>query len=242
MRLYVYCVVSGMDTLPDQALKGLSGGEVRLVSAGNLEALVSEFEGDIVPITGDHVIAHQRVIRSLLDLTTPLPVRFGTLASEAQLGSYLAGRQTALLKRLDAVRGCVEMSVKVIWPTSSAATPEIGSSNDKTMGIGTAFLTAKREAILGDVALAKEATDLSLWLKGNFSSLIRDEQVNLRPRERMVLAADHLVERERLEVYRNRLSEVRQERPDLHFLLSGPWPPYSFANIDLEFKSQFGVS
>jgi len=32
------------------------------------------------------------------------------------------------------------------------------------------------------------------------------------------------------------------ERPELHFLTSGPWPPYTFANIDLEFETQFGVS
>jgi len=36
--------------------------------------------------------------------------------------------------------------------------------------------------------------------------------------------------------------QARDERPDLHFLLSGPWPPYSFANIELDVKTQFGVS
>jgi hypothetical protein len=58
----------------------------------------------------------------------------------------------------------------------------------------------------------------------------------------MVLAAAHLVERGRLPAYRKGLGAARTERPDLHFLISGPWPPYSFANIDLEFNSQFGVS
>jgi hypothetical protein len=38
------------------------------------------------------------------------------------------------------------------------------------------------------------------------------------------------------------LKLARGERAELRFLTSGPWPPYSFANIDLEFKTQFGVS
>jgi hypothetical protein len=38
------------------------------------------------------------------------------------------------------------------------------------------------------------------------------------------------------------VQEIRNNRPDLSIRLSGPWPPYSFANIELEFKSQFGVS
>jgi hypothetical protein len=50
------------------------------------------------------------------------------------------------------------------------------------------------------------------------------------------------VERGAVEAYRLRLKEARSERPELKFLVSGPWPPYSFANIDLEFRNQFGVS
>src|SRR4029453_17971856 len=119
MRLYVYCVVDPIEGLPDESLRGLSNKEVRLIKAGALEVLVSGFENDNVPITEDNVIAHQRVIRSVLELPTPLPFRFGTLVSESQLNSYLESRQPALLKKLAALRGCVEMSVKVIWPASS---------------------------------------------------------------------------------------------------------------------------
>jgi gas vesicle protein GvpL/GvpF len=50
------------------------------------------------------------------------------------------------------------------------------------------------------------------------------------------------VERDFVDEYRARLKVARAERPDLHFLVSGPWAPYSFANIDLEFTTRFGVS
>ena len=72
--------------------------------------------------------------------------------------------------------------------------------------------------------------------------MVRDEQVTTRPSEKLLLAAAYLVERTKIKQYRNKITEVRAKRPELHFLLSGPWPPYSFANIELEFKSQFGVS
>jgi hypothetical protein len=182
------------------------------------------------------------VIRSVLDVTTPLPFRFGTLVNESQLLSYLESRRSALLKKLVALQGCVEMSVKVIWSTPSAEAAKTSPSANEWQGSGTAFLTAKRAEILGDEVLARRASDLSTWLNAQLNSQVRDEQVSLRPRERMVLAAAHLVERERLPAYRNGLKAARTERPELHFLVSGPWPPYSFANIDLEFKSQFGVS
>ena len=83
---------------------------------------------------------------------------------------------------------------------------------------------------------------MSTWLRENLGGLIRDEQVTIRPAERLVLAAAHLIERGKITQYRQKAAETCQIRPELHFLLSGPWPPYSFANIDLEFKTQFGVS
>jgi hypothetical protein len=239
MRLYVYCVVNAIDSPLDEPFKGLGHKEVGLIRAGKLEALVSAFAGDNVPITEENVLTHQSVIRSVLEITTPLPFRFGTLVTESQLSSYLESRQLALLKKLDALQGCVEMSVKVIWPTPEGTTV---SSDDRQQGSGTAFLTAKKEEILGDATLARMASDLSVWLNRHLHGLVREEQVNLRPREKLVLAAAHLVERGRLPAYKNGLGAARVERPDLHFLISGPWPPYSFANIDLEFKSQFGVS
>ncbi|HKE59052.1 MAG TPA: GvpL/GvpF family gas vesicle protein [Pyrinomonadaceae bacterium] len=239
MRLYVYCVVNPIASPPDKPLRGLGDKEVRSIRSGKLEVLVSAFVGDNVAITEENVVTHQRVIRSVLEFTTPLPFRFGTLVTESQLSSYLESRQVALLEKLDALQGCVEMSVKVIWPT-----PEITAvnSDDQSQRSGTAFLAAKKEEILGDATLSQRAGDLSLWLSGHLGGLVREEQVNLRPRDRLVLAASHLVEREQLSAYKLGLGAARAERPELHFLVSGPWPPYSFANIDLEFKSQFGVS
>jgi hypothetical protein len=79
-------------------------------------------------------------------------------------------------------------------------------------------------------------------LHDHVDALIRDEQVTMRPSEKLVLAAAHLVERDRIPQYREKMTAARKNRPQLHFLFSGSWPPYSFANIELEFKTQFGVS
>jgi hypothetical protein len=108
--------------------------------------------------------------------------------------------------------------------------------------MGTNFLAEKRRQIIGDEQRAAEATGISTWLHESLSELIRAEQVTIRPTERLVLAAAHLIERDKITQYRQKAAETCQNRPDLHFLLSGPWPPYSFANIELEFKTQFGVS
>jgi len=237
MKLYAYCLAEDLGAV-ERLPRGISGAHVRLLNIAGLSVLVNDSEDNPVPVTRENALAHAAVVRSVLDQTTPLPFRFGTLLTEEQLQSYIAARKPALESKLAHVRGCVEMSVKIIWDVpkdTEAQQPEHASD-------GTAFLAAKRRQILGDEHTATEAANLSTWLQQQVSGLARDEQITVRPSEKLVLSAAHLVERASIAEYRQKIGRARENRPELHFLVSGPWPPYSFANIELEFKSQFGVS
>ena len=240
MKLYAYCLVEDLDTL-DAPVRGISGAAARLIKMDELGILVSDSESDAIPVTRENALTHAAVVRSVLDRTTPLPFRFGTLVTEQQLSSYISARKPALLTKLAHVRGCVEMSVKIIWEPSTDNHEE-PAGNQLNMGAGATFLAGKRREILGDERRSTEATGISAWLRETVSGLTRDEQVTVRPSEKLVLSAAHLVEWPTLPKYRERVVTARQARPELHFLVSGPWPPYSFANIELEFKTQFGVS
>jgi hypothetical protein len=238
MKLYVYCLADDIDVLEDPA-SGISGAPVRLLKTHDFSVLVSDLDADVVQVTRENALAHAAVIRSILDRTTPLPFRFGTLVTEQQLVNYLSARKPALKTKLAEVRGCVEMSVKIIRePTAQESAPD----ENVDQGTGTSFLAQKRREILGGEQSAAEAATVSTWLHDKVGGLIRTEHVTLRPTEKLILAAAHLVERAKVKKYRENMAEACQSRPDLHFLLSGPWPPYSFANIELEFKTQFGVS
>jgi Gas vesicle synthesis protein GvpL/GvpF len=237
MKLYAYCLAEDFDT-PDHSPPGIDEAPVKLLKIENLALLISETDLDAVPVTKENALAHAAVVRSILDQTTPLPFRFGTLVTEQQLSNYISARKPALEKKLAHVRGCVEMSVKIIWEVPSRKS----IANAGPQGAGTTFLAEKQREIFGGEQRAKQAAEISDWLREGVSGLTRDEQVTVRPSERLLLSAAHLVERVNIEQYRAQLGEARKNRPELHFLVSGPWPPYSFANIELEFPMQFGVS
>ncbi len=238
MKLYVYCLVEGVETLEGPV--GISGASVKVLKTENLSVLVSDLDADSVPVTRENALTHASVVRSVLDYSTPLPFRFGTVVTEQQLTSYVSAHKPALETKLASVRGCVEMNVKIIWENSGEKQAPPQDVNQE--GAGTAFLKEKRRQIIGDEHRAAEAAKISTWVHENLSTVIRDEQVTLSPMERLVLSAAHLIERGKILPYREAVAEMRQKRPELHFLSSGPWPPYSFANIGLEFKTQFGVS
>ncbi|HEX3252456.1 MAG TPA: GvpL/GvpF family gas vesicle protein [Pyrinomonadaceae bacterium] len=238
MKLYAYCLVEDPDTF-DASTRGISGAAVRLQQIDEYGVLVSDFDSDTVAVTRDNALDHAAVVRSVLDRTTPLPFRFGTLVTDEQLRSYISARKPALHTRFELVRGCVEMSVKIIREVS---TDNKEREPQEAVTSGTTFLQEKRREIRGSEQSAAEAKNISTWLHDQVKTLTRDEQVTLRPSEKLVVAAAHLVERDKIPQYKQRMASIRENRPELHFLFSGPWPPYSFANIELEFKSQIGVS
>ena len=238
MKLYVYCLVEALDELP-RPLHGISGAEVRLLSWDNLSLLVSDFAGEVVPVSRENAMAHAAVVQNILASTTPLPFRFGTLVTEEQLRSYVAAKREELAAKLKRVRGSVEMSVKMIWDREWTPEPATNTGHEKP---GTAFLSEKRREILGGEARADEAERVAEWLEGQVYEVVTETYLTKNPTEKLLLASAHLVKRDDLPRYRTLIKDARQQRPELHFLVSGPWAPYSFANIDLEFNRHFGVS
>ena len=238
MKFYVYCLAENINNLATP-VTGISRAKVELLKVDDFSLLVSEFDGDsALPVTRDNALAHAAVVSSVLSETTPLPFRFGTVSSEEKLRSYVTARREALKAKLAQVRGCVEMSVKIIWNVEEKDV-KVESPEE---GPGARFLKEKRLAILGGERRAEQAKQVASWLNEQVHALVRDEEVSLCPTEKLIVAAAHLVPREGSAEYRARLGNARQMRPDLHFLVSGPWPPYSFCNIELEFKTRFGVS
>ena len=243
MKLYVYCIVDNLDTW-NSTEPGVAGASVRLIKIDEIAVLVSDCEIDNFSATRENALAHAVVVRNAFVEETPLPFRFGTLISEQQLRNYVQSHKQAIENKLAHVRGCAEMNVRVTWGRATdevAHTPE--SKHAAPHGPGTAFLADKRREILGDERSTAQAAELSDLLREYVGSFIRDEQISLRPSETVILAkVDHLVERPTIQNYREQMAKGVRERPELHFLVSGPWPPYSFANIELEFPMQFGVT
>lgn len=239
MRLYVYCLADGVERL-NQTPAGVSSASVQIVElADGISALVSTCRVDDFQVSRKNALAHHEVVRSITEQITPLPARFGTLVTAEQLRNYVSTHQQAIKSQLAHVRGRVEMTVRMIRTIAGKDTPK--PSNE--VGPGTAFLLEKRKELLGDEAEAAQKAELSAWLRETLGNLIKEEKIALTPSQTVILArADHLIERVNVPEYRTKMAQAVAERPEIRFMVSGPWPPYSFANIELEFSSQFGVS
>ena len=231
MKLYAYCLFADLDAF-DNSISGVSAAAVRVLKMEDISVLVSDCEA--VPATQQNMLAHAAVIRAVFTQTTPVPFRFGTLATEQQLHTFITNNKRALANKLAHVSGCVEMDLKTTWQSSNSSP----TKPNPAAGPGTAFLIEKRRELIGDDQALAERAELSTFLRTELGSLIKDEKISLGPSEKTALAkVYHLVESTRMREYRTKVEELCGKRPELQLEVSGPWPPYSFANIELEFGS-----
>jgi hypothetical protein len=112
MALHVYRVVAAAATLPG-VLRDRQEAAVRLVVHGDLAAVVSEIDAD-ARVRRDDLLAHARVLETLVEGSTVLPMRFGVIVEtdEGVAHNILEAGENRLTSMLNSFDGLVQLTVK----------------------------------------------------------------------------------------------------------------------------------
>ena len=223
MGCYVYCIVPIGHTPGN--IHGIDRQPVSQLEGAGLGCWVSLLDKRPEPSL-DRVREHNAVIQAAVtDTVTPVPIRFGQwLESTPALLELLAqnaGRYTTLLAQF---AGALEFGLRVLdpdRPSRVSTTAEAAS--------GTAYLTALRDQLRGAELDQPEIAALRAVLHEAFEDTVKSEQFEPLRTSHGLLSVTHLVDRSRFDAYRATVVRVRAQQPQLRFLATGPWPPYSFA-------------
>ncbi len=212
--------------MPPPGLTGLQGSPVTVLSAGAIDVWVSHMDK---PQPGVALLQeHNAVVEAAVtEQVTPVPLRFGQwLEDEAALRSALEAKADLYREKLHEFAGCLEFGLRFLDPARNAEARDVHPSAATS---GTAYmqaLAAGREAEQQQRALAGQVHERVQQVLGH---LVRAGQEEDLKTPQAVLTLSHLVARVHFDEYRARARDLRAEFPALRLLVSGPWPPYSFA-------------
>jgi Gas vesicle synthesis protein GvpL/GvpF len=209
--LYLYAFVP-QPPQPTEA-RGVDGRVPKPVRLESIAAFVAHVDGALEP-TDEHVLAHARVIDALAAANDAvLPVRFGRGFRDARdLEVAVAPRAPALARRLDEVRGCVELGLHVVAPAQQPVTAASGGD----------YLRRR----LRDVLRAEELADrIHAPLAEHAYESTRTNGAGATA----LLRASYLVPRGDVDRFRACVEDLQRRHGELAFACTGPWPPYSFA-------------
>jgi hypothetical protein len=222
--IYAYCVVPA-EHRPPGDLVGVAGAPVAYAEAAGLGVWVSVSDRPQVAV--EAVQAHNHVVEvAVTETVTPVPLRFGQwLESAAALSAAIGERSGDYRAKLERFAGCLEFGLRILDPAAGEAR-EVQAADVTS---GREYMAALRE----NTRLADQQRAVSDQVQSRVHDLlqdiVRDEHVDTAHTKHAVLAVTHLVAREHFDEYRGRARDLRTIFPALRLLLSGPWPPYSFA-------------
>jgi hypothetical protein len=232
MPTYVYCLLTPTDDAPPDDLRGVDGAPVRVVRAGSVDAWVSEIVSRSPAPSVEGARMHDAVVRQALGRQTPLPARFGqTFASDAELIASVRRREETFVCALERVRGAVEMTVRVLAvETVTDARPESAQAAT-AVTTGRAYLERLRERHVRTRAWEQEAEFLLRRVAAAVRGLVRAEVRAVATQPARSLSISHLVNHDSVSLYRESLGALADTVAGSRVVISGPWPPYSFAEI-----------
>ena len=150
---------------------------------------------------------------------TVLPLRFGTeLAREEQMAGVIADRHDDLLTSLARLCRKAEVGIRVTCEPPSQTRPA-------TQECGRDFLHARARERRRAEAVVRE-------LHEPLSALSRASRLRRPPTPPAILVATYLVDAERVGEFRRSAAELARWLPAVRVMVTGPWPPYSFVDVE----------
>lgn len=185
--------------------------------------------------------AHQNVIDALTAVTTPLPLRLGTVfQDDSGVRVMVEEHEKEFRHALDRLDGRVEWGVKVYagngeeGPTESAApTARPASGRD--------YLRQRRRRTVAHEEMWQKADEFARRLHDVLSAHAEDSRLHVPQSAtlsgasgRNVLNAAYLVPRARSEEFVELVDRTGDDAPGIRVELTGPWAPYSFTGLTTE--------
>jgi len=223
---------------------GLGGQEVESVACRDLSAVISNAPMGKYVVNKENLLAHQRVLEQAMKEHTVLPVRFCTVAANAEeIRRLLERRYQELRHLLRDMDGRVELGVKAFWRNMELIFQELVDENEKlkrlkaTIAEKPARQTHAQRIAIGEMVQAaleakkeREGEELLRALK----KLSVDWRLNRTIADKMLLNAAFLVDRAREKEFDDLMERLDlRYRARIKFAYVGPVPPYNFVNITL---------
>ncbi|MCX6241205.1 MAG: GvpL/GvpF family gas vesicle protein [Bacteroidetes bacterium] len=251
MKLLIYAIVSVKDapgTLNSllTGMKGTSGMPLYSVPFNEVSVVVSNINSEGLNASQTDAIGYAGLIETLAQKFTLLPMRFGSvMGSTQEIADMLGKNMNEILRNLEKVEDKFEFGLKIFCDSEkvraglkakSAASaklidkpaPEIKHS------VYLDYVNQKLKEHRLEELLMAYVDSVIAEIKGTLARLNSIDKFRKTGAEKNIIDAVFLLDKNKKAELIKVVEGFKKQYPELDFILTGPWPPYSFIDITIK--------
>jgi len=228
----LHCYAACRPDLAIAGLTGVAGTAVEVLAEGPVAVLASPLPPGAELDNEESLAAHARVVQQAFEAGVVVPLRFPTVApSRHELrDQFLQPLRRSILRALDRLDGHEEVRVRLRYDEDRAVAEVVAGvprlarlrgRSDTALALGEAIVAELRHRAGREAGAALKV----------LRPLCADLEVDALGGEHDVLVASALVKRGATDRIAQALQRWAGSRPAVELQVTGPLPPYSFAEL-----------
>jgi len=251
MKKLIYAILS-LDDNPDRRIAippeitGIPGDKLHLIRQGGIAAVAGNTNGDAVDTVRKAALQYAGIIENLSFHFTLLPVRFGSvMESEDAVTRMLEKNATAILANLQKVDNRFEFGLKIfcdseklsaflVNKTDPAASTNDPPPTDLPPSVYRDYVNKKLKAHRLEEMMLAYVDSVIAVITSKVSALTSISRFTKMASTSNLIDAVFLLEKEKKDELVVTIAGLMEEHPMLTFMLTGPWPPYNFVDLNIK--------
>ena len=246
--LYLYCITKALYK-PLINVVGIGNANVRAFQYEDIVAILSEVVMAKIPVSNGNVLRHAAVIEAVRKEQTVLPMRFSSVFhGDTAMLEFLKSRYAAFVSDLGQLHDTLEMGIRVIQKkvqnteiTQSGVKQEFGVGEQLTASPtpdlqppaspAMSYLQQRRIYYASQDENDEWVHEIVKTCHAQFEDICIKHKRDLHTSFSQGVALNYLIHKDSLNEFKNRFNDLKSSLNELHFLCSGPWPPYHFVSL-----------
>src|SRR3989304_319060 len=239
---YIYCII-GTKQERNFGPIGIGSDEVLTIGYDDLSMVVSNHPMTKFVVNRENMLAHEKVIEEVMqEFDGVLPVRFGTIASNAdEIRNLLDRRYREFKNALRDADHKVELGVKGVWKNMDVIFKEVVDENKAIKRTKEDIQNDKnKKNIQAKIEVGKMVEQALTKKKGKETEKIVDAlrrtafdyKLNKTVGDEMFMNVAFLVDKGREKEFDNVMDDLSEKYKDrIKFMYAGPLPVFNFVSI-----------
>jgi len=225
-------------------ITGLDSSSVYFAGYRDISAAVSNVNQDKIIVTSDIAFSYEKIIENLWVKYNLLPMRFGSVVkNDTEIVEILKRNYSNFVENLEKVENKSEFGLKILWDinkTDFKTEKTFNLDNYKKLkqlnkdSIYRNYLIDKLKQHKSEDYFMKKIDDIIEEIHNPLKKLSSLYKVKKMVTPKIILNATYLINNDMKDEFIQTIKQIKREKKDMKFLLTGPWPSYNFVNISIK--------